>query len=105
MSLGHNVQDAAFTSRLQESCEKKKLELSMIEQLPHLMVNSGAAWVLWLLFALSFLSVAIAFERLLAFRRTHGNVNDLVPALRRLLRTDDHDSAAKLLADSNCVEG
>jgi biopolymer transport protein ExbB len=77
----------------------------MIEQLTQLMVGSGAAWVLWLLFALSFVSVAIALERALAFRRTHGDVNALVPALRRLLRADDHDAAATLLTDSDSVEG
>jgi biopolymer transport protein ExbB len=77
----------------------------MIEQLTHLMVNSGAAWVLWLLFALSFVSVAIALERLLAFRRTRGDVDRLVPDLRRLLRQDDHERAAQMLTDSHSVEG
>ena len=35
----------------------------MIEQITHMMVQSGAAWVLWLLFALSGLSLAVAVER------------------------------------------
>jgi len=77
----------------------------MIESLTRLMVSSGAAWVLWLLFALSFVSVSIAIDRALAFRRTHGDVARLVPALRRLLRADDREGAAKLLGDSNSVEG
>jgi biopolymer transport protein ExbB len=77
----------------------------MIEQLTRLMVHSGAAWVLWLLFALSFASVAIALERALIFRRTHGDVAALVPALRRFLRTEDREGALRLLTDSKSVEG
>ncbi|MGC4088112.1 MAG: MotA/TolQ/ExbB proton channel family protein [Polyangiaceae bacterium] len=77
----------------------------MITQLTRLMVHSGAAWVLWLLFGLSFVSIAIAFERALAFRRTHGDVNQLVPTLRKLLRLDDHVGAARLLQESASVEG
>ena len=77
----------------------------MVESLTHLMVNSGAAWVLWLLFSLSFVSVAIAIDRALAFRRSHADVAKLVPALRRLLRADDHAGAIKLLNDSHSVEG
>ncbi len=77
----------------------------MIESLTRLMVSSGAAWVLWLLFALSFVSVSIAIDRALTFRQTHGDVARLVPALRRLLRAGDGEGAAKLLRDSNSVEG
>ncbi|HEY0467403.1 MAG TPA: MotA/TolQ/ExbB proton channel family protein [Polyangiaceae bacterium] len=77
----------------------------MIETLTRLMVNSGAGWVLWLLFALSFLSLSIAIDRAIAFRRSHGDVARLVPALRRLLRTDDHVEAFKLLESSHSVEG
>jgi biopolymer transport protein ExbB len=54
---------------------------------------------------LSFVSVAIAIERALSFRCTHGDVARLVPALRRLLRTGDAEGAAKLLGTSNSVEG
>jgi biopolymer transport protein ExbB len=76
----------------------------MIEQVTHLMVNSGAAWVLWLLFALSFVSVAVAVERAWVFRGSAGHVDQLVPALRKLLRADDHARAAELLrADASVV--
>jgi biopolymer transport protein ExbB/TolQ len=70
----------------------------MIEELTQVMVHSGAAWVLWLLFALSFASVAIGIERALAFRRMDGDVRPLVPALRKCLRSGD--GAEKLLAAS-----
>src|SRR5688500_17660337 len=69
------------------------------------MVQSGASWVLWLLFALSFVSVAVAIERLLALRGTRGDVALLVPELRRLLRQDDHARATTLLLESRSVEG
>jgi biopolymer transport protein ExbB len=69
------------------------------------MTDSGAAWVLWLLFALSFVSIAITLERLIAFRKTHADVDLLVPALRKLLRANDHGAAARLLDESRSVEG
>jgi biopolymer transport protein ExbB len=75
----------------------------VIEQLTHLMVQSGAAWVLWLLFALSGASIAIAIERAWVFRRTRGDVAALVPQLRRLLRQDP-EQAKKVLSESTCVE-
>lgn len=77
----------------------------MIEQLTHLMVHSGAAWVLWLLFALSFVSVAVAIERAWVFRSSGGDVDALVPKLRKSLRADDHPQAAKLLETDNSVVG
>jgi biopolymer transport protein ExbB/TolQ len=76
----------------------------MIESVTRLMVHSGAGWVLWLLFALSFSSVAIMLERGLAFRRTRGDLDLLVPELRKLLRADDHARACQLLGDSHSVE-
>jgi biopolymer transport protein ExbB len=76
----------------------------MIERLTRLMVDSGAVWVLWLLFALSVVSVAVALERLLAFRRTHGNVSALVPRLRKFLREADYEGASAMLAASHSVE-
>jgi biopolymer transport protein ExbB/TolQ len=76
----------------------------VIEALTQLMVRSGAAWVLWLLFALSVGSVAVALERLLVFRRTEGDVDWLVPELRKLLRGDDVQRATQLLADNACVQ-
>lgn len=77
----------------------------MIEQLTHLMVHSGAAWVLWLLFALSFVSVAVALERAWVFRRSGSQVARLVPALRKALRADDLQQASKLLESDESVLG
>ncbi len=76
----------------------------MIEHLTQAMVSSGATWVLWLLFGLSFLSVAVAVERAFAFRRTGGNLTVLVPELRKLLRVDAHERAKQLLESVDSVE-
>lgn len=77
----------------------------MIEQLTQLMVHSGAAWVLWLLFGLSFASVATAIERAFVFRGARGDVRALVPELRRLLREQEYGQARRALEASGSVEG
>lgn len=77
----------------------------MIERVTGVMVESGTSWVLWLLFGLSFVLVAVTIERALAFRRTRVDLARLVPQLRRLLRADDHDKAAQLLSDSQSTPG
>lgn len=82
--------------------------MNLIESLTQVMVRSGATWVLWLLFGLSFGCVAVAVERLLFFRRARGEheaVARLVPELRRFLRVGDRDGAASLLQASRTVEG
>lgn len=76
----------------------------MIENLTDLMVSSGAVWVLWLLFALSLVSVAVAFERFMAFRRTAGNVSALVPQLRRALRGGGPEVAQRLLEEADTLD-
>jgi biopolymer transport protein ExbB len=77
----------------------------MIERITHLMVHSGAGWVLWLLFALSFISIAVSVERALVFRRTSAKLNGLVPTLRTLLRREDHERAVELLTSDGTAVG
>ncbi len=55
----------------------------MIERLTELMVQSGAGWVLWLLIVLSVLSIGVAIERTWVFRSTQGDLQLLVPELRK----------------------
>ncbi|HVW24971.1 MAG TPA: MotA/TolQ/ExbB proton channel family protein [Polyangiaceae bacterium] len=76
----------------------------MIARITRLMVHSGALWVLWLLFALSVVSVAIALERAWVFRRAGGNLVALIPQLRALLRRGDLDGASALLSQEPSVE-
>ncbi len=77
----------------------------MIEELTQLMVHFGATWVLWLLFGLSAVSVAIAAERAWVFRGVSANLDALVPELRKLLRQGDRARAAKWLEETNSVQG
>ncbi|WP_224369249.1 MotA/TolQ/ExbB proton channel family protein [Hyalangium versicolor] len=76
----------------------------MIERLTYLMVGSGAGWVLWLLIALSLASVAVALERAWAFRRVHGDMDQLVPEFRKLLRGHEYERARQLLERTDTVE-
>jgi biopolymer transport protein ExbB len=76
----------------------------MIEELTQVMVHSGATWVLWLLFLLSFISVAICIERAFAFRGIAGDARRLVPALRKQLRTGEGVSALLSASPSSAAK-
>jgi len=75
----------------------------MIEQLTNVMVQSGAAWVLWLLFGLSVLSLAIGLERAWVLRAARGDTALLVRELRACLRGGDHGRAEQLLSGDRNV--
>ena len=75
----------------------------MIEQLTSLMVHSGASWVLWLLFGLSVLSLAVGLERAWVLRGAQGDPGRLVPELRRWLRQGDRERARQLLESRSDV--
>lgn len=77
----------------------------MIERITNLMIDSGSAWVLWTLFALSFLCVAVSLERLIIFQRTRADLVRMVPELRKLLHGSDYTKAAELLERRPSVPG
>lgn len=77
----------------------------MIEELTQLMVHFGATWVLWLLFGLSAVSVAVAAERAWVFRGVQANLDALVPELRKLLRKGDQARAQQWLEGTHSVQG
>lgn len=77
----------------------------MIERITNLMIDSGSAWVLWTLFALSFLCVAVSLERLINFQRTRADLVGMVPELRKLLHASDYTKAAELLERRPSVPG
>ncbi len=64
----------------------------------------GSAWVLWLLLALSVLSVGQIFERWLYFRRRRDDAERLRRALEEALLADDLERAKAVLATSPAVE-
>jgi biopolymer transport protein ExbB len=76
----------------------------MVEQLKNLMVNAGAAWVLWLLLALSVVSVAVMIERGRVFWLRRDDTASLLTDLHRLLAIDDVSGARARLEISPSVE-
>ena len=69
------------------------------------MVRSGAEWVLWLLFGLSVASLAVAIDRLLALLRAGGDLESLVPAIRKHLRDGELEEARRWLEQTRSVPG
>jgi biopolymer transport protein ExbB/TolQ len=63
-----------------------------------------AEWVLWLLLALSVISVAAIFERWLFYRRRRIDVNALQKAFARQLREGNLHAAAELLGARDALE-
>ena len=64
----------------------------------------GATWVMWLLVALSIVSVAIMLERAYFFLSTRDDIDELRTSLLRLLKKGDHAGALKHLAGSRSIE-
>ena len=55
--------------------------MSTVETIKEFFVHSGAEWVLWLLFALSCLSLGVALERFILFRQKSDDLRGLVGTL------------------------
>jgi biopolymer transport protein ExbB len=72
----------------------------MIEQLKNVMVETGASWVLWLLFALSVGLFAVALDRTRVFWHERADVDSLVRDLNRLLARGELEPAERRLASS-----
>jgi biopolymer transport protein ExbB/TolQ len=66
----------------------------------------GSSWVLYLLLALSVISVGVVIERLIFFRRNNRRGgDDLHRALYDALRANNEEGAKRMLRDSGTVEG
>ena len=57
--------------------------MNTIETIKQLFLDTGAGWVLWLLAGLSIISVAIAMERWLLYRRAAGDLRKLSLGLQQ----------------------
>lgn len=68
------------------------------------LVTHGANWVLWLLVALSVLSLTVVLERLLFFARTRGNASALRAELSQDLGPRDLEAFQQRLATSLSLE-
>lgn len=64
----------------------------------------GSAWVLYLLLALSVVSIAAMVERWLWFRRHNDDIDELRKRLYKALEAKDLDAAREVLAQSPSVE-
>lgn len=64
----------------------------------------GAAWVLWLLIALSVIAVVIMVERALTFHRFRFRDDQFIQELKPCLAAGDWDRARELCASANAPE-
>ncbi len=76
----------------------------MIERLKSAMVGAGAEWVLWLMLALSVISLAIMLERAWLFYTLRDDVEALMRDLGKLLRGGDLKGAKARLEQSPSSE-
>src|SRR5579859_2260880 len=76
----------------------------MIERVKSAMVGAGASWVLWLMLALSVISLAIMLERAWLYFSLRDDVDTLMRELGRLLRAGDLDGARRRLEASRSAE-
>ncbi|MCG3174347.1 MAG: Protein TolQ [Myxococcota bacterium] len=65
----------------------------------------GAEWVMWVLIALSFVSILLMVERIMVFRNADRGVAALQPELEKLLRDGRFSEAGERAASSNTVHG
>jgi biopolymer transport protein ExbB len=72
----------------------------MVEQLKDVLVRAGATWVIWVLFGLSVLSIAVMLDRARAFWAQRDDVTELVQELHRLLGAGDVTGAGQRLERS-----
>jgi len=76
----------------------------MIERVKSAMVGAVAGWVLWLMLALSVISLAIMLERAWLFWSLRDDVGSLMRELGRLLRSGDLEGARRRLEASPSAE-
>jgi len=77
--------------------------LNTIDAVKQILLQSGASWVLWLLAALSLISVGIIIERWFYYRSRGANVQPLAEQLDRWLAAGDFRAATEELGRSRSV--
>ena len=76
----------------------------MIERIKSAMVGLGASWVLWLMLALSVVSLAVMLERAWLFWSLRDDITALMRDLGRLLRAGDLEGARQRMEQSPSAE-
>jgi biopolymer transport protein ExbB len=79
------------------------VEFNIVEKLLGITLL-GTEWVLWLLIALSVLSMAIVLERLLYFSKMRLNFTTFNDALVKHLINNDHEKIAELCRGKEAIE-
>jgi biopolymer transport protein ExbB len=77
--------------------------MSTVEAIKNFFLQTGAAWVLWLLFGLSFVSIAIVIERVIVFRTKGTDLKRLANKLDAHLAAGDLDKARQALRDEKSL--
>ena len=78
--------------------------MQLVQSLQQAMTSAGASWVMWLLIALSFVSVTIIVERAWFYWRVSGDVSLLAHELRGALQQDGPGGALERLSGSRSAE-
>lgn len=76
----------------------------MVDYFKNFMVQSGAAWVLWLLLGLSVISLSIMLDRAVAFWSRRDDLPSLVRDLHLMLARGDLEQARARLEKSRSAE-
>ncbi|MDB4987731.1 MAG: MotA/TolQ/ExbB proton channel [Myxococcaceae bacterium] len=77
--------------------------MSTVEAIKNFFLQTGAAWVLWLLFGLSFVSIAIVIERIFVFRTKGTDLKRLADKLDVHLATGDLEQARESLRSESSL--
>jgi biopolymer transport protein ExbB len=77
--------------------------MTTVEAIKDLLVQTGVAWILWLLAVLSVSSMALIVERYLFFRKRSGNLPELATRLGAVLETGDFNTAILELEASPAI--
>ena len=77
--------------------------MTTVEAIKNFFLQTGAAWVLWLLFGLSFISVAIVIERVVVFRTKGTDLKRLADKLDGFLATGNLDKAREALRGETSI--
>jgi biopolymer transport protein ExbB len=80
------------------------MNFNLVEHSKRLMTNFGAAWVMWLLLALSVVSVAIMLERAWFFYSLRDDIAALARSFGDYLRRGEMPEAKRLMENSPSAE-
>ena len=78
--------------------------MPLTEHLKHVLLDLHASWVMWILLALSAISIWLVVERALFFRRIHDDIPALSRELDSLLRAGRYRDAIERMSRSPSAE-